>query len=605
MAHLLNRFHGMSKKVFLFLLIPGLLLTGGYLAVQVYLRSGIKKEAKQELAAVDTAGSRTVQASVPKVDSLGGRKTSPLDLRPLFLQRLQLLIKKSSNNLYNLFVDDMQVDLLASTVLLTGVRLQPDKAVLEALGAKDLLPANVITVSFRQLAIDGINLDDAVNSKKMDYKSIRLFDPVIEIDHRYSQKKTANEDFSQRFLKGMESLAIGKIQVNDGTIVVHNKQQGTTKRLAGMQVLLSDVLLNENTRSDRNRFLFAKAARIGFQNFRTKTKDGLYTFGIGEVAIDAVKKEVLLKRLSFASPLSKKTFVRKQKVAKELYSLSLPQVTIKGVDWFSLLNGEVVVADHIGTNGGKMAVYFNRGLPPRNRMGNFPNQLLMKLPTRLNIGTLDLRNLDISYEEFNPVSQQSGTLYLDKASLTIRHLHNARSSVPVTVSGTALLAHKVPVHASFRLDMDRYHSGVFSAAIRLPSPFEGSLINSVAVPLGLLKIDKGTLQRLQVNMQGNENGASGNVEVLYNDLKLSLLEKDNGKAALDKKDVTSFLANLLVLKKDNPKEGKPPRRETARFQRDPEGGFLMLVWKTVLVGILKTIGAPQKMAYKKQTEAKQ
>jgi hypothetical protein len=68
---------------------------------------------------------------------------------------------------------------------------------------------------------------------------------------------------------------------------------------------------------------------------------------------------------------------------------------------------------------------------------------------------------------------------------------------------------------------------------------------------------------------------------------------------LDKKDVTSFVANLFVLKKDNPKEGEAPRTAQAQFNRDPNGGFMMLVWKTILVGVLKTIGAPEKIAYKK------
>jgi hypothetical protein len=29
----------------------------------------------------------------------------------------------------------------------------------------------------------------------------------------------------------------------------------------------------------------------------------------------------------------------------------------------------------------------------------------------------------------------------------------------------------------------------------------------------------------------------------------------------------------------------------------PDAGFIMLVWKTMLVGVLKTIGAPEKKAY--------
>ena len=115
----------------------------------------------------------------------------------------------------------------------------------------------------------------------------------------------------------------------------------------------------------------------------------------------------------------------------------------------------------------------------------------------------------------------------------------------------------------------------------------------------MMKLEKGTLQKLSADMKGDELGASGEVLVLYNDLKLSLLEKDKGKTNLDKKNVTSLFANLFVLKKENPKNGKAPRTEQGSFKRDPTGGFVMLVWKTILVGVLKTIGAPEKLAYKK------
>lgn len=115
----------------------------------------------------------------------------------------------------------------------------------------------------------------------------------------------------------------------------------------------------------------------------------------------------------------------------------------------------------------------------------------------------------------------------------------------------------------------------------------------------MMKLEKGELQKLEANISGNELAASGDVQVLYQDLKLSLLEKGKGNAGLNKKHVTSFLANLLVLKGDNPKKGKAPRTVEASFKRDPEAGFMALVWKTILVGVLKTIGAPEKMAYKK------
>ncbi len=99
-----------------------------------------------------------------------------------------------------------------------------------------------------------------------------------------------------------------------------------------------------------------------------------------------------------------------------MYSLSLPTITISGVDWWPAFNGEEVMASEVETNGGKFSVYFDRAMLPTNKMGNFPNQLLMKLPIKLNIDRLKIRNLDVSYEERNPLSQQSGTVYLDNTS---------------------------------------------------------------------------------------------------------------------------------------------------------------------------------------------
>jgi hypothetical protein len=231
-------------------------------------------------------------------------------------------------------------------------------------------------------------------------------------------------------------------------------------------------------------------------------------------------------------------------------------------------------------------------------MGNFPNQLLAKLGFKMNLAKFSIQNLDLSYTEFNPVSRQNGTVYMDNVVLNGTNLSTVNTS-PLVLNGTALFMHTVPLNARFTFNMKAPKSGAFSASISANKPFEGNVINSFTMPLGMMKIENGTLQKLTATMSGDQYKTNGNVTVLYKDLKLDLLEKDRGKKALDKKDVTSLLANLFVIKNDNPKGNKPPRHETASFQRDPNGGFFMLVWKTVLVGALKTIGAPEKLAYKK------
>lgn len=575
----------MHRK-WLLLLIPAIVVLGGYLYLRFSLQSAIRKE------------ERRTGTALPLKDTLEGKKVSSADLRPLFIKRLQQLLSHSSHNLYRLTVGDMKVDLLASTVSLQDVVMRPDAEALAQLRSSGGAPQNVFTLRFKKLVIDGINLDDALTRKTMDYKLVKVVNPVIEVERNTSKDKEpeSQEDVSQRFLREMQKLDIKRLVVEGGTIITYKKGR-KANRLEDVQVRMSDILLNEETRRDRNRFLFAKEATLSFRNYRTQTKDGMYALKAGKVTVRAPQQQVVLQNLSFGSPLSRAQFVARHKFSQELYRLALSRVTLNGVDWWTLLNGEEIIAGDVVANGGKLSVYFDRGRPLKSRMGKFPNQLLMKLPVKLNVAHLRVRNLDLSYEEHNPISQQSGTVYMDRVRMDITNLSNVNGK-PVVVNGTALFMHRAPIQAHFSFDMNHYREGEFSATVNSSAQFGGDLINSFSMPLGLVKIEDGTLQKLQASIRGNQWQASGNVLVLYNDLKLDLMEKDQGKTALDKKDVTSFLANTFVLKKDNPKEGRAPRRESASFTRIPEGGFFLLVWKTILAGALKTIGAPVKIASK-------
>ena len=80
----------MSKKRYLIILLPALLVLGAYFLLRFDLQADIIKQERKE-------GKR-----IPLKDTLGGQKLSVVDLRPLFIKRLRQLIQKTSNGLYDL-----------------------------------------------------------------------------------------------------------------------------------------------------------------------------------------------------------------------------------------------------------------------------------------------------------------------------------------------------------------------------------------------------------------------------------------------------------------------------------------------------------------------
>ena len=121
----------------------------------------------------------------------------------------------------------------------------------------------------------------------------------------------------------------------------------------------------------------------------------------------------------------------------------------------------------------------------------------------------------------------------------------------------------------------------------------GPALNSLTEPMGPVRIRQGDLQKLEFKLKGDNTHATGAVTLLYNGLKLDLLEQgDDG--SFNKKRFTSILANKMI-DDANPLEGEAVRTAGVNHQRDITRSFYNLIWKSLLSGINATIGNKRQM----------
>jgi hypothetical protein len=247
----------------------------------------------------------------------------------------------------------------------------------------------------------------------------------------------------------------------------------------------------------------------------------------------------------------------------------------------------------------------NRSLPAptESKVGNYPHQLLMKLKLPVKIDKINVKNLDLSYEEYNPKSEKSATIYFDNTSGTVSNITNhpdaVRKDPYMRASVRTFFMHKSPVQSSFTFDLAQYKKGKFSVDMQL-TKIDKQQLKEITNNLGMLSLESVNIKSLQAHVDGSDMLGKGKVVLLYDDLSIVPLKKDgSSKGGLKQRNLRGFLMNALIVKDENPSGNEKPRNPTGEFIRETDKSFFNLVWNTILVGILQTVGADPKLAKSK------
>ncbi|MGZ3937720.1 MAG: hypothetical protein ACXVLT_03280 [Flavisolibacter sp.] len=574
------------KKISVIFLIIGVLVVSAY----VYVRQSLATPGFNPPPAKQAASTPTKPPE------------SPLDLKPKLVAKLQQLVKQGSNGLYNLFIHEVQPDILNSTVTITKASLVPDTAAMRKLEQSGSLPGQVFKIETDAIRIDGLGIKDILSKDVIDLKSISIVRPTIDV---YSQKSgssnQSHQTLYQRLMDQMKHIGIGKLVIENGTLITHDPGTSKSTRFNDIAVKLSDIVIDSTTQFDKNRFLFARDADLTLKNYSVPTSDNLYMFKVGTIAIKATKQLMVAKNVSLMPNYSKSEFQKHIQVQKERYDISIPEIAFTNTDWWNLVNNKQLQASSAEIGKVGVSIYLDRRKPlGKTDMKGFPDQLLMKAPIKLNIQKLKIDDLDLAYEEFNQASNQLGKLTVTGIQATVDNMTNLPGAIkrnPITtVSATGSFMNSAPAELKLVFDLSRYQTGAFTAELNARKGFDGPMVNPIAEPLGLFMVKRGRLKELLSQVQGDNHQATGNVTMLYDDLHITPLKKDaQNPGELKKKSVTSLVANAFVLKDENPSKDGEVRKEDASFTRN-SGTFFNLIWKTTLVGILKTIGAPTRLA---------
>jgi hypothetical protein len=529
------------------------------------------------------------------------KSKSILDLRPALIAKLRQLVKDGSDGLYNLSIGEIEPHVSSGGVDMITVKIIPDSVTLLKLKSTPDAPDEVFKISIDSFHIDGIGIEDLLHRNQLSLKAISFTGPVIE---RYQLKKLPGEKkkdsttLYQKLMKQVKRISINEILVQHGIFINHNfGQKNQTIKLDDIEIKLDNILIDSSTQFDQKRFLFAEEANISVKNFKVRTDDSLYFLKCGSMNISTRENSITAQNISVDPRYNKKDFESKLSARKYMFTLDIPKLTLSGINWWEIVNGKSVIAKEAMLENGKCEVYLDRSLPFRKiKPNNFPHQILMRTPVPFSIAKMEMHHTKLLYSEYNPGMDQTGAVVISDVNGTVVNMTNIPGEIrknrfmASTSSGSFM--NRVPMNVGFHFDLSRYKTGNFTMDLKV-GELDSSILNPITGPLAEFIFKRGSIQKGIVHVEGNNFKASGNGMLLYKDLYLESLKKNSDKPGkVKKRKLLSFFGNVLLIKNSNPSKGKSPRNETFESERNDHQPFFSLVWKTIYIGVLKSIGLP-------------
>lgn len=457
--------------------------------------------------------------------------------------------------------------------------------------------------------IDGININDMLSKHYLSLKNILIKAPMVEVyqkknqDDKQVHSKIDTSTIYQKIVKKMKRISIDTFQVVNGTLITHTGVENRVNKLNHISILLKNVLIDSSTQNDTKRFLFAKQATLSGKNFYGRTTDNLYYFECASINISTAGDKITALGFQLHPRFNQQQFESHLLERKEMYNLAIPKITLHGVNWAKLTNQKNIICGEAVISKGSCKIFLDRSLPFRHvKINNFPHQILMRIPVPISITEMHIRQCNLVYSEHNPGLDKTGTVYIDDMNGEVDNITNMPEQIKkqnlLVIKSSGLFMHKIPMTTGFVFDLSKYETGNFTMDLHVEN-LDSSVLNPITKPMGEFMIKKGSIQKGIAHVIGNNFEGTGKGELLYKNLYLVGLKKDKSKpSGLKKKSVISFFGNLFLIKNNNPEKGKKPRIVDFYFKRESKTTFFSLVWGTIYLGILKTIGLPPSFANK-------
>ncbi|MEX0845804.1 MAG: hypothetical protein WD022_11005 [Balneolaceae bacterium] len=485
--------------------------------------------------------------------------------------------QKQTEQDYTLDFSTFDIGIFRRSISVDSLVVQPDSA-----------SPHIRKIAASSISVNGIKWFSLFNKSFPDFASITLINPEVELfarDYSASSFSGSGDDLNEE-KRGYLTTFNLIIKNGSGKIV----REDRTEVLVVDNLSLEAEDVNLNALLFGSELVFLENLSINGSGLKWSLEEKLYAFTIADFSFDKRKEFISLTDIKLTPVVPKYEFSNLRAYQLDRIDLKIPRAELSGFKLDSL-SEEHFELDTLKIFDAWMEVFRNKQIDRAPGIATKPllNKVAHAMDLSFGLNHTLISNATIVYEEHKPPSDTSGSISFNEinASLTnfrtARHPNFHQDTLKLHVESLFMDVAPLTVDVLYPIfDENDTHY----LKLKLDS-LDPKAVSDMMEHVGFVRIENGFIESLEAEYKLNAESSTGEVLVLYRDLKVSFLNKDDPNSKNIFQWAGDLIANTFVIKSKN--TGDDPRIGEIDFEREKEKSIFAYWWKSLLSGLKNSI----------------
>lgn len=451
-------------------------------------------------------------------------------------------------------------------------------------------------------------LAELQESGELTISELRLFKPDIEIfvDQVSKDEIGIEKDRNLRESSLIKKLIVREFEIVEGDVFVFQKDGSKDPQgVNSLNFVLSDLDLDLAQLDQIGpQDLLKKEFSLSFPDFEFLLPDSLNKVSVGLVELE--NEKIILKDILFEPRFGKYAYTRKVGYQVDIATIKVPEITVFKADLEKLMEEKSFVANKVLISGVAANIFKDKRFDKKeDKYRPMPQFLMQNAGFTVRLDTLELLDGEITYTEFPENGMIPGMLYFDNMNISLYPFHIEKEGDEYPLQKADLVGN-ARLYGEAELSLDARISFRYPYYMDINAKlgaFDVSIINPILENNAYLRALSGNVEGAEWSFKANDEEAIGMMKILYNDLKLELLDERTLERGKGRKAILTFVLNVFAVKSNNPRKLFGNTVSSRIYdERDTRRFVFNYWWTATLSGLKGSLGLGQPKIPKRRSK---